>query len=339
MIDVAIPRVRELLTHLAADSPELVETDPLQLADRMVASIPVRHRYGAVLGPFYDTTGLRKWLGLTRQALASRVRAGSLLACPPKMVSWCIRPGSPGATAPPCRICRRSPRSCVYRRRLRGRWRRGCAPPVATASTEWTPSAGSTMGVNPSRSLSRRAPTLPGGAADKHRRAASGRACPSTAARIDGFPAATIRADKVIYRAHRATVRPWWFCSCGDCQFDLSALRGYVLSGRERVAVLREAFGGVRLIAAGVVDQHELTGRVISAMRRPDDIQVANTTPAKAASHGVTPGDIDGSALTTQSSMGTGVGNRRLRRHQVSRPTFHQRRPESPLSGHLRRCR
>lgn len=47
----------------------------------MVASIPVRHRHDTVLGPVYDTTGLRKWLGLTRQALAWRVRGGSRLAC------------------------------------------------------------------------------------------------------------------------------------------------------------------------------------------------------------------------------------------------------------------
>lgn len=47
----------------------------------MVASIPVRHRHDTVLGPAYDTTGLRKWLGLTRQAVAWRVRGGSRLAC------------------------------------------------------------------------------------------------------------------------------------------------------------------------------------------------------------------------------------------------------------------
>lgn len=103
MIDVATARVRELLIHLAANSPELVEADPLELADRMVASIPVRHRYDAVLGPFYDTTGLRKWLGLTRQALASRVRAGSLLACPTEdgqlvYPAWQFR--SDGTTVP-----------------------------------------------------------------------------------------------------------------------------------------------------------------------------------------------------------------------------------------------
>ena len=110
---------------------------------------------------------------------------------------------------------------------------------------------------------------------------------PATAARIDGFPASTIRADKVIYRAHRATLGPWWFCRCGDCRFDLPAPRGTCYLAENRVAALQEALG-VRLIAAGVVDQHELTGRVISALRLPGHIQVANTTSAKAANHGVT---------------------------------------------------
>lgn len=110
---------------------------------------------------------------------------------------------------------------------------------------------------------------------------------PATAARIDGFPASTIRANKVIYRAHRTTLGPWWFCSCGDCRFDLSAPRGTCYLAESRVAALREALG-LRLIAAGVVDQDELTGRVISALRLPGHIRVANTTSAKAANHGVT---------------------------------------------------
>ena len=34
----------------------------------------------ALTGPFYDTGSLRKWLGVTRQALDSRARHGSILA-------------------------------------------------------------------------------------------------------------------------------------------------------------------------------------------------------------------------------------------------------------------
>lgn len=37
--------------------------------------------YDVRYGSFYDTTGLVRWLGVSRQALADRVRRGALLAC------------------------------------------------------------------------------------------------------------------------------------------------------------------------------------------------------------------------------------------------------------------
>lgn len=51
------------------------------LAARMVAALPSVHPWDAALGPFYDTAGLMQWLGVSRQALADRVRRGTLLAC------------------------------------------------------------------------------------------------------------------------------------------------------------------------------------------------------------------------------------------------------------------
>jgi hypothetical protein len=55
--------------------------DPDDLASRMVAALPSVHPWDAALGPFYDTAGLMQWLGVSRQALADRVRRGTLLAC------------------------------------------------------------------------------------------------------------------------------------------------------------------------------------------------------------------------------------------------------------------
>lgn len=55
--------------------------DPAELAERMVAVLPSVHPLDTALGPFYDTTGLVGWLGVSRQALADRVRRGTLLAC------------------------------------------------------------------------------------------------------------------------------------------------------------------------------------------------------------------------------------------------------------------
>ena len=56
--------------------------DPDELASRMVASLPTAaHPLDVELGPFYDTTGLAGWWGVSRQALSDRVRRGTLLAC------------------------------------------------------------------------------------------------------------------------------------------------------------------------------------------------------------------------------------------------------------------
>lgn len=56
--------------------------DPHELAERMAATLPVAaHPFDVELGPFYDTAGLSRWWGVSRQALADRVRRGTLLAC------------------------------------------------------------------------------------------------------------------------------------------------------------------------------------------------------------------------------------------------------------------
>jgi hypothetical protein len=55
--------------------------DPDRLAATMVAAVPLTHPLDAELGPFYDTAGLSRWWDVSRQALADRVRRGTLLAC------------------------------------------------------------------------------------------------------------------------------------------------------------------------------------------------------------------------------------------------------------------
>jgi hypothetical protein len=55
--------------------------DPDDVAARAAAAVPYApHTYDLPFGPFYDTTGLTGWLGISRQALADRVRRGSVLA-------------------------------------------------------------------------------------------------------------------------------------------------------------------------------------------------------------------------------------------------------------------
>ena len=55
---------------------------PEDVAARAAAAVPhAPHAYDLAFGPFYDTTGLTRWLGISRQALSDRVRRGSILAC------------------------------------------------------------------------------------------------------------------------------------------------------------------------------------------------------------------------------------------------------------------
>jgi hypothetical protein len=54
--------------------------EPAELAGRMLAAVPAVHPWDDQIGPFYDTAGLTRWLGVTKQALADRVRRHRLLA-------------------------------------------------------------------------------------------------------------------------------------------------------------------------------------------------------------------------------------------------------------------
>jgi hypothetical protein len=81
-----VARVSTLVTErarlLAAQGRTLGDLGDLdELAARMVSALPTQHPYDEPLGPFYDTTGLVSWLGISRQAVADRVRRGTLLAC------------------------------------------------------------------------------------------------------------------------------------------------------------------------------------------------------------------------------------------------------------------
>ncbi len=53
--------------------------DPDQFASRVLAAVPTPHPWDAQFGPFYDTAGVVKLLGITRQAVADRVRRRTLI--------------------------------------------------------------------------------------------------------------------------------------------------------------------------------------------------------------------------------------------------------------------
>ncbi len=56
--------------------------DPEDIADAMVAALPLGHPFDEVAGPFYDTAGLGRWLGVSRQAVHQRAARRAILGCP-----------------------------------------------------------------------------------------------------------------------------------------------------------------------------------------------------------------------------------------------------------------
>lgn len=74
--------VRNRLVHLAESGAPLDHLGkPEEVAEQWAAMLPLAPSpLEELTGPFYDTTGLRSWLGVTRQALDSRVRHHTLLA-------------------------------------------------------------------------------------------------------------------------------------------------------------------------------------------------------------------------------------------------------------------
>lgn len=56
--------------------------DPEDIAEAMVAALPLGHVFDEVSGPFYDTASLSRWLRISRQALHQRVARHAILACP-----------------------------------------------------------------------------------------------------------------------------------------------------------------------------------------------------------------------------------------------------------------
>jgi hypothetical protein len=79
LLSSVVSAVSRRLESVSED--DLAGIDPQQVAERAAALIPTPHPF-AQLGPFYPTSSVTKWLGITRQALDQRVRARKLLGCP-----------------------------------------------------------------------------------------------------------------------------------------------------------------------------------------------------------------------------------------------------------------
>lgn len=65
----------------AAGVPDDVFGDVEAIARSMTAALPTIQIYDRLVGPFYDTAGLTKWRGVSRQAIHQAVAAGTIIAC------------------------------------------------------------------------------------------------------------------------------------------------------------------------------------------------------------------------------------------------------------------
>ncbi len=85
VLDELSAGVHAWLTAIAAagHDPEAF-AGPGDLAGRMLATLPAPHPWDDQIGPFHDTPGLAKLLGISKQAIADRVRRRTVLAATTK---------------------------------------------------------------------------------------------------------------------------------------------------------------------------------------------------------------------------------------------------------------
>ncbi|BBE48934.1 MULTISPECIES: hypothetical protein [Rhodococcus] len=82
LMDLLTRRVHQTFADAhAAGVPAEVFDDVESIARSMTAALPSSHVYDHLVGPFYDTTGLTQWRGVSRQAINRAVSAGTVIAC------------------------------------------------------------------------------------------------------------------------------------------------------------------------------------------------------------------------------------------------------------------
>jgi hypothetical protein len=91
-VDRLLTRVRPALVAIEEEyrrqGRSVAELGVDELAGRMAAVVPAPSPVNALFGPFYRTDQVVSLLGVTRQAVADRVRQGSLLAMRTEEGTW-----------------------------------------------------------------------------------------------------------------------------------------------------------------------------------------------------------------------------------------------------------
>ena len=109
----------------------------------------------------------------------------------------------------------------------------------------------------------------------------------SPGASLTGFPCWALRPDRTWYRAHKASLVPWWFSSDGSGRFDLSPPHGTCYLASDAEAAVRERWGQ-DLLAFGYVPRSVAEDTAVSQLTAPRAGVVADLCAADAASFGVT---------------------------------------------------
>lgn len=79
-----LDRVHGRVLSAAASGDQLFLDRLVEQLDALATPVaPANERWNELVGPFYDTAGLARWLGLTRQRLSQRVHSGDLLGLLP----------------------------------------------------------------------------------------------------------------------------------------------------------------------------------------------------------------------------------------------------------------
>ncbi len=97
------------------------------------------------------------------------------------------------------------------------------------------------------------------------------------------FPSSGLTPAKPIYRLHRATRQHWYFSTSGTGRFDLPGPEGTCYAALDPAVAFVEVFYGF-----GIVPVEELVDVVVSTIKVPRTMRLADCTSPRAVAYGLT---------------------------------------------------
>jgi len=100
---------------------------------------------------------------------------------------------------------------------------------------------------------------------------------------LSSFPWRVLIPTKHLWRIHGAGRKPWWFCSDGDCRFDLTSPRGTCYVSEEPLGSFVEVFQNIVVVA-----EEAVAARRLSRLHVPRRMRLADCTSPRARAFGCT---------------------------------------------------